>query len=131
MNANSFAIIWIILTAAAATITSAILTGAEAVAEGPSLTLTWTDNSANEDGFRIERSIDGEEFVEIGTVAADIISYTDVNLQPGRTYAYRVRAYNDAGASEYSNTATRTLPALPAAPTELQSVLEHSFLLMR
>src|SRR3989449_8489024 len=35
------------------------------------------------------------------------------------SYSYRVRAYNVAGSSGYSNTATATPPTVPASPTGL------------
>ncbi|MGE5612160.1 MAG: PA14 domain-containing protein, partial [Bacillota bacterium] len=67
--------------------------------------LTWTDNANNELGYRIERKAAGGTFQEIGTVAANVTSYADKDpsLVPGTQYIYRVRAYNSAGESEYSN----------------------------
>lgn len=72
------------------------------------ITLSWTDNSSNESGFRIERSTDGVLFTEIATTGANTTSYTNGSLTTGTTYHYRVRAYNSAGNSAYSNTATAT-----------------------
>ncbi|MFW6140559.1 MAG: fibronectin type III domain-containing protein [Acidobacteriota bacterium] len=82
--------------------------------------LTWSDNSDNESGFEIERTTDGQTF----TVSANTTSYTDnINLNENTTYSYRVRAYNDAGYSDYSNEASATTPECvaeaPAAPTGL------------
>ncbi len=67
--------------------------------------LTWTDRSSNEDGFSIERSRDGRTFTQIRTVAANTTTYTDSGLASGTKYWYRLRAYNSAGNSAYSNTA--------------------------
>jgi Divergent InlB B-repeat domain/Fibronectin type III domain len=68
------------------------------------LTLSWSDNSTNEDGFRIERRTGTTgTYVEIVALGVNAASYTDVNLANGTTYCYRVRAYNVAGASGYSN----------------------------
>jgi PKD repeat protein len=69
--------------------------------------LTWVDNSGNEIGFRIERSTDGQTFTEIGTVGANVTTFTNtgVNAGKGARLYYRVRAYNNAGNSGYSNTA--------------------------
>ena len=73
--------------------------------------LTWTDNSGNETGFRIQRSTNGVIFTTIATVGAGVTSYTSTGLQANRRYWYRVRAYNGTGNSAYSNTASaRTLP---------------------
>jgi titin len=83
--------------------------------------LSWTNNATNADGFYIERSTDGSNFSQIDSVAATVTSYTDTNgLTPGTLYYYRIRAYNSAGASDYSNTASAVAAiGLPFAPTNL------------
>jgi hypothetical protein len=65
--------------------------------------LTWTDNSTNELGFKIERSTDGTTFSQIGTRGANMTSYSDTTVSRNRMYWYRVRAYNAAGDSAPSN----------------------------
>ena len=82
-------------------------------------TLTWTDNSTNESGFRIERSTNGTTFTEIATVGTNVVSYVDAGLPNSTTYWYRIRAYNSAGSSGFSNVATGTTPPLLSnnAPT--------------
>jgi hypothetical protein len=82
--------------------------------------LSWTDNSGNEAGFKIERSANGGSFSQIATASANATSYADLTVSGEVTYTYRVRASNAAGDSAYSNTATATPPAsLPAAPSGL------------
>ena len=53
--------------------------------------LAWTDNSANETAFRIERSTDGVAFSTLADVAANVTSYDDAGLQSNIAYSYRVR----------------------------------------
>jgi hypothetical protein len=66
--------------------------------------LNWYDNSNNETGFRIERADNGGSFSELTTVGAGVTSYTD-NVTQAVDYQYRVRAYNAADTSGYSNEA--------------------------
>jgi len=73
------------------------------------LTMTWIDNSNNEDGFQIERK-QGQAgtFSRIATVGANVSSYTDSGLADGTTYCYKVRAFNAIGNAIYSNEACST-----------------------
>ncbi|QSV44723.1 DUF2341 domain-containing protein [Geobacter benzoatilyticus] len=67
------------------------------VLSNTSVKIDWTDNSANEDGFRIERKLTSEgAWTEAGTVAADVTTFTDTGLTANSTYYYRVRSYNAA-----------------------------------
>jgi hypothetical protein len=90
------------------------------VVSGTRVDLQWSDNSGNEQGFRIERCT-GEgcdTFAEIASVAAGVTTHQDNTVAVDESYAYRVRAFNVAGNSDYSNTAaTNTLR--PAAPSDL------------
>lgn len=80
------------------------------------INLAWSDTSTNEDGFRIERSTNGVSFTQIAQVASNIVSYRNTGLFPGKTYIYRVRAFNTAGNSNFSNVSNATTTAL-ACPT--------------
>jgi FtsP/CotA-like multicopper oxidase with cupredoxin domain len=70
--------------------------------------LTWVDNSSNEDGFDIERSLDGVGFNYLTSVGPDVVAYTDMGLSASTTYYYRVAAYNVVGSSAPSNVASAT-----------------------
>ena len=66
--------------------------------------LNWTDKSATETGFRIERSpVTDTNFTEIATVGANTTSFTDSGLSEATKYWYRVRAYNADTTSDYSS----------------------------
>jgi len=90
-----------------------------------SLTLNWTDNSGREDGTAIDRKLGATgTFAEIGRVGEDVVTYIDKpDLKFKTTYCYRVRAFNTAGLSGYSNEACGTTPddiGLPNDPSALQ-----------
>lgn len=71
--------------------------------------LTWTDVALDEEGYKIERSLAGEDdWTEIDDVAADVEEYSDTGLDANTEYDYRIRAYAGALNGEYSNTATAT-----------------------
>jgi hypothetical protein len=78
--------------------------------------LSWRDNSNDEDGFEIERQLQGRDWQKITTVGRNITNHTDAGLSPNTAYCYRVRAYNAAGPSDYSNTSCATTPPLNRAP---------------
>ncbi|HWP81242.1 MAG TPA: FG-GAP-like repeat-containing protein [Bacteroidota bacterium] len=86
------------------------------------MTLTWTDNAINENGYQIERrqGITGNYEALPTLPPANTTSYTDGGLSPGTTYFYRVRAFSlTLGNSPYSNEAFGTTLTSPAAPTSM------------
>ena len=87
------------------------------------INLAWSDNSNNETGFKIERAASSSgPWTQIVTVGANITTYSNTALTPSTTYYYRVCAYNTAGNSSYSNTASTTTQAsgtIPNAPSNL------------
>jgi cysteine-rich repeat protein len=71
------------------------------------INLSWTDPSNDESGFKIERSPDGlTGWTQIATVGANVTTFANTGLTCGRSYSYRVRAYNSSGNGPYSNVAT-------------------------
>lgn len=83
---------------------------------GTSISLSWSDNSEDEAGFKIERWVDEDEWVEIKMVAANETLYVDTGLTTGSTYGYRVRAYVEFGTSDYSDEVT-AIPSYVAGET--------------
>ena len=79
----------------------------EASVSGSTVSLTWTDASSNEDGFRLERSYthpkNGQTRTTVWTVPAGTTGYEDPGLA-GATYTYRIQSYNAAGASTWVTT---------------------------
>jgi hypothetical protein len=67
------------------------------------VSLEWDDNSDNEAGFVVERKTIGGNWAELGTVEANITTFTDNDVLPKTVYIYRVYAYNNDGNSTYSN----------------------------
>jgi titin len=92
---------------------------ATAAANGTQVDLTWADNSNNETGFRVYQSADGVSYALLATVGPNVTAYSWAGASPGTAYSFRVTAYNAAGESATSNTATVTTPAAPAAPSNL------------
>ncbi len=74
--------------------------------------LAWTDNSSNETGFAIERSVYGAggPFAPLAVVSANAVSYTDDYLEGGQEYCYRVRAAGNAGPSGWTDVSCATTP---------------------
>ncbi|MBN1676546.1 MAG: fibronectin type III domain-containing protein, partial [Kiritimatiellae bacterium] len=65
--------------------------------------VTWADNSANEDGFKLDRRLSGTTTWErVAAPGANATSYTDSGLAAGAKYYYQVKASNAAGDSAYS-----------------------------
>jgi uncharacterized protein (TIGR02145 family) len=88
------------------------------VASTTQINLSWTDNSTNETGFKIERRTGSANYAVVGTVNADVLSFSDTGLTPSTTYTYRVYAYNAVGNSlTYTNEVTLTTTVLLTLPT--------------
>src|SRR5262249_18100795 len=116
------------LTSAPSNLTSSIVSYSQ-------LNLSWTDNSSNEDGFRLERcngplaSCGDANFAQIAQVGSNVTSFNNGGLQALSTYTYRVRRFNSTGTSGYSNyfEATPPIAPPPAAPSNLaSSVISYS-----
>ena len=76
-----------------------------------SVALTWSDNSTNENQFRIERSNNPTTgFALIYKTKANVRAYTNSGLLPATVYYYRVYAINAAGRSANSNVASAVMP---------------------
>ncbi len=73
------------------------------------INISWTDNSDNEDGFKIERKTGTVgTYTQLATVGANVTGYVVTDLSANTEYYFRIRAYNSAGKSGYSNEANAT-----------------------
>ncbi len=86
-----------------------------------SIALNWKDNSTDETGFLLERSLNGVAFIELANLGTNIITYNDNGLFGNVTYVYRLRAYNSVGNSNYTEIASAQTPieGAPLAPSNL------------
>lgn len=67
--------------------------------------LTWKDNARNETSYRVEMKAPGGSFQLLGTLGAGATSAEVTELDPGKTYTFRVQARSGSKASPYSNQA--------------------------
>ena len=85
--------------------------------------LSWTDTSANETTFSLERAGSDNIYAVIGTPAANITTFSDTSVASATPYSYRLRAVNPFGNSAYtpplSVTSQTVVSTIPKAPTGL------------
>jgi hypothetical protein len=102
------------------TTTTLLATPANATAVAASSTLiniSWTDMSALETGYRVERKVGtGGAFIVIATLPANTGGYTDNSVSAGTFFSYRIQAVDNVTPtiSAYSNEASVTTPGSPA-----------------
>ncbi|MEQ8924898.1 MAG: M12 family metallo-peptidase [Fulvivirga sp.] len=88
--------------------------------ENSEVQLTWTDNSNNETGFHIERSMSNDLFFEtIDQTIENATAYIDNSLTEEDTYFYRVRAFSDNCVSQPSNQEEFLFITIPERPMNL------------
>ena len=82
----------------------------QATVTGTTTVLTWTDQSTDETGFKVQRktSVTGA-WTDLTTTAANAVAYTDSTVTTG-TYWYRVLATNVNGDSMSSSEVQAVLP---------------------
>jgi len=76
---------------------------------GSRIDLTWTDNSADELGFVLERRKEGDTaFLQIAELPANTTTYTDIGLSRETIYAYRLSAFNETTDSDSASASAET-----------------------
>lgn len=83
--------------------------------------LSWSDDSSNESGFKIERSFDSTNWSALATVPANSVRYIDTQVHTMTRYYYRIKATNTYGDSEsWGFPVTGKTPnAIPKSPNNL------------
>jgi large repetitive protein len=95
-------------------------------AEAQSVTLQWTE-SAWAAGYKVYRSgSQNGEYTEIGQVTAPASTYIDTSADTSAVNYYQVKAYNDLGLSEASNTAASPV-YIPPQPLPDSDTLRFDF----
>ena len=74
--------------------------------------LTWS-NTTQEEGYELER-LEGDHFISIAILEVNDTTFTDTGLRKSSTYTYRLKAFNDVGASAYTETVNVTTLAVGA-----------------
>jgi cyclophilin family peptidyl-prolyl cis-trans isomerase len=91
------------------------------------VSLSWVDNAASENGFIIEsRSGSSGPFVALGAVGTNVQAVTILSPNPSTLFEFRIRAFsgflaNPTALSAYSNIAAATTAVL-AAPSNFTAV---------
>ena len=78
------------------------------------INLSWTDNSTDETGFKIERKTLNGIYEVVGTTGSNVNTFNNTGLTTNTTYVYRIFSYNSGGNSAtYSNEITIFLSTIP------------------
>jgi hypothetical protein len=79
------------------------------------VSLSWADNSNNEDGFTIQRATNARFTAGLTPiqVGPNLSVFSDSTAMPLTRYFYRVQAFNGVAQTAFSNSANVRTPALP------------------
>ncbi len=94
--------------------------------------LTWKDNADNETGFKVYRKESSEtNFEMLADLPTDTseTKYIDKTVSPGKTYTYRVVAYNSVGSAN-SNDASITTPSNAVQQTVIKLQPDNEVMLV-
>lgn len=97
------------------------------VASASQISVSWTDNSTAEDGFIVERSLDGgKTFAEVARVQPNTTSFDDDIQSPDapQPQSYRITAFQNNGRRSDPSNVTTWVPPDPtalAAPSNAQT----------
>ena len=72
--------------------------------------ISWNANAGEQTGFYVEASSDGVNFAQVETVPDGTTTATVSGLATSTTYYLRIRGYNQAGDSPYTQTLVAKIP---------------------
>jgi hypothetical protein len=90
-------------------------------AADPAIQLAWTDQSAVEDGYQIERGQDGQGMIVLAVLPANSTSFRDASVVSDKRYSYVIRATKDGGISGYTTASAVIASGPPPAPGPTQA----------
>ena len=96
------------------------------------LTLTWTDSSNDETGFKVYRKLSSETEYSLLTTLVGESSYADSTATENLTAYYQITSYNDNGESAKSKTVSAVADYTPptvasTSPSDSSSVAQADF----
>jgi hypothetical protein len=68
--------------------------------DASSVALAWTDASANESGFTVERRRPNGPFTTVAVIGSDRQAFVDTTVGCSQAFVYRVRAFNCGGLAD-------------------------------
>ncbi len=74
------------------------------------VTITFTDEAAFEQGFKVERKTANGPYEEIASLGPNSVQFADFCVDPATTYTYRIRAFSGNRYSPYSSELSVTTP---------------------
>lgn len=87
------------------------------------VSLNWLDTSTNESDFQIQLlAADGLTWLNVGSVGANVTTFTINGVAAGQTFVFRVVAHNPNGYSAQSNVATVRTPLADVVSGVVSSV---------
>jgi hypothetical protein len=61
--------------------------------DNSSIAITWNDLATDEDGYAIQRKVDGASYSLLTTLSSGTTAYTDSTVSSGHTYQYEISPY--------------------------------------
>jgi hypothetical protein len=92
------------------------------------LDVRWIDNSGNETGFEIYRSMPnaGGDYALLAAMGKNVVAFSDASVQPGAAYCYSVRAVRVTGSRVALAAAVPVCASTVAPPSNVTAVASSS-----